>query len=95
MKVKITLELDLPEVKDDNVNLQNEYVKGITWEMAHISQSIFDNFLNYSICSHLRDAMRWMGRNKDTPNSKMIAKQHNLWADILRKSESTMKIEKI
>ena len=95
MKVKVTLVLDLPEVVDGNVNLESEYVKGITWKIAHVIQDVFDNFLNYAICSHLEDAMKWMGRHKNLPHSELIVKHHNEWADILRAAEPSMKIEEV
>ena len=95
MKVKVSIVLDLPEVKDGNVNLEKEYVAGISWKMAYVIQDVFDNFLNYAICAHLQDALKWMGRHKDLPNSELIVKSHNEWADILRAAEPTMKIEEI
>ena len=95
MKVRVSIDLDLPDVIDKNVNLQDEYVKDITWEMAHVIQTVFDNFLNFAICNHLQAAFHWLGRNKNIPNAKLLAAQHNQWADILRAAESTMKVEKI
>lgn len=100
MKVRVTLELELPEVKDPNVDLTAEYVKGINWEMAHVIQDIFDNFLNFSVCGHLERAMQFMGRKKgETDAEKMVAehivKHSNAWADILRNAEQSMKVEKI
>lgn len=94
MKVRVTLELDLPDhPNDEPVDLQAEYVPGITWELAFVIQSLFDNFLNFAICQHLHMVTKWLGR-KDAAG-KLIVKSHRQWADILRKAEKTMKVEKI
>lgn len=96
MKVRVSLELELPDVKDENVpDLQAEYVPGISWEMAHVIQTVFDGFLNFAIVQHLQEAMQWMGRHKDLPHAAVIVKHHNDWADLLRRAEKTMKVEKI
>jgi len=95
MKVKVTLELELPDVVDKNVNLQDEYVKGITWEMAHVTQEVFENFTNYAVCQHLREAVEYLGRKRESPYAKLIVADHNKWADILQKAEPSLKIEKI
>ena len=95
MKVKVTLELELPDVVDNNVNLQDEYVKGMTLEMAHVTQDVFENFTNYATCQHLLNAMEWLGSNRELPYAKLIVDEHNKWADILRKAEPSLKIEKI
>lgn len=96
MRVKVTVELDLPDEKwEESVKRDDEYVKGITWEMAFVIQAVFDNLLNFAIGKHRQMALQWMGKNKEMPHAELIVKQHNTWADILQKAEPTMKIEKI
>mgnify|MGYP006304101737 CR=1 FL=1 len=94
MKVRVSIDLELPDVEDNNVDLQSEYVPGMTWEMAYATQEVFDYFVNYAICRHLRDATKWMA-NKESPNASLIAQHHDQWADILRNAEPSMKVEKI
>lgn len=97
MRVKVSIELDLPEVKDGNVNLKDEFVKGISWEMAYIIQNVFDNFLNFAITAHLMAATKWLAKSKEDIKSPayFIHQSHNNWADILRNAEPTMKVEKV
>lgn len=99
MKVLVSLELELPDLKQSDVEkgvkLQEPYgASGYTWEMAFVVQSIFDNFVNFSICQHLIEATDWMTK-KDSPSQKLIVKSHKEWAAILRKAERTMKVQKI
>jgi hypothetical protein len=97
MKVRVSIELDIPDVKDENVEMNSEYVKGITWEKAFALQDIFDNFTNYAVCSHLRDAMKWLVKSKDdkTSNEYWIHAHHNQWADIISKAAPSLTVEKL
>ena len=85
----------MPDVVDKNVNLQDEYVKGITWEMAHVTQNVFENFTNYAVCQHLREAVEWLTSKRELPYAKLIVDEHNKWADILQKAEKSLKVEKV
>lgn len=100
MKVRITLDLELPDIKQSDVEkgvkLQEPYGNtGHTWEMAFVVQDVFDNFLNFAIRQHLQEALHCMSEGKDMSNSILITKIHTQWVNILRKAEPTMKIEKI
>jgi hypothetical protein len=97
MKIKVTVELEIPDVVDDNVDLKSEYTKGITWEMAHVIQDVFDNFLNYATTSHLQDVIEWIVESKgdEASTEYQIVKHHQKWADILSGAERTMKVERI
>lgn len=102
MKVKLTMELDIPDgYSSDGVKHEGDYVPGISWPMAFIHQTVFDNFINHSICSHNQDAFRYMIKIEENamPASKdmlqHIVDRHNKWADIIRNAESTLKLEEI
>jgi hypothetical protein len=97
MKIRVTLELELPDLIDKDGNLQDEYVKGITKEMAHVTQDVFENFINYATCRHIEDAVEELTNpeKRTSPYSKLIVDDHNKWSDILQKAEPSLKIEKI
>lgn len=97
MKIKVSVELDIPDPKDENVDLGAEYAKGITWADAFILQLVFDEFVNYAVVSHLEDAADWAARSNGDKGSTeyQILTHHRLWADILQKAEKTMKIERV
>lgn len=102
MKVKLTMELDIPDVySNDGKNHEGCYVPGISWPMAFVQQTVFDNFVNHAICSHNRDACRYMIKIQENamPESKevfqYIVDRHSEWADIIRNAESTLKLEEI
>lgn len=97
MKIKVTVELEIPDVVDDRVDLKSEYTKGITWEMAHVIQDVFDNFTNYAVCAHHADAIKWIVKSKGDESGMEyhIVTQHQKWADILDKAKHTMKVERL
>lgn len=74
MKVRLTIDLDLPEAEYSEVTLE-------------LMQNVFDAYTNYVTCSHLQDALRWcvrgkVGSDSEDPAAKRIYEYHNLWADI-------------
>jgi hypothetical protein len=73
MKIKITVELDIPEFDDQS----NE----------EMTQNIFDAYTNYITCKHLEDALKWcsrarIGTENEDPVAKAIYSHHDTWADI-------------
>lgn len=67
MKIKLEIELDLPE----------EYVE---YSDAELGQVIFDYYTNYVTTRHLADAVRWMGMGHSR-NYHIVA-HHEQWANI-------------
>ena len=84
MKVKVTVELDIPDTSGP-------------WEMAQVIQDVFDNFVNHAKTSHLEEAIEWVTESKGDEFSPayQIYKHHRAWADIFSKAESTMRVERI
>lgn len=73
MKIKLTIELDVPEFDGQS--------------HAEISQNLFDAYTHYVTCSHLEDACHWcakgrVGSDNEDPTAKSIYEYHNTWADI-------------
>ena len=85
MKVKVTLELELPDSVYGHPNLKGK------WQMAHAYQAVNDHFLNYAICHHSSDSLKNKG---DFVDGKK-ATDHIEWAKLLTKAEPSLKIEKI
>lgn len=79
MKVKLTVELDLPadcEEMDD----------------AELAQLLFDDYINHATCSHLEDACHWccearVGMPDEDPTKKLIYEHHQLWGEICSKAK--------
>ena len=81
MKVRVLMELDIPEKSTLKIE----------------RQEIFDEFLNYAVASHLEKAAEWLEKSKNNKESTeyVIYQHHKFWADILEKAKKTMKVEKI
>lgn len=80
MKVKIIVELDVPDEK------VKDFSKG---EMA---QLLFDAYVNYATCSHLQDSIEWCakaGANSEDVVAKHIFEYHKLWGDICSNAKAT------
>lgn len=80
MKVKLTIELDLP----DNTPLVEGH------ERASLGELLSDTYVNYATRSHLEDALKWCvksSNNKDDVGAEMIFKHHDLWGDICAKAK--------
>lgn len=80
MKVKITVELEIPDVE------VADFLPG------EIDQLVFDAYTHYVTCSHLEDAMKWcangkIGSDNEDPTLKKIYEYHNNWADISSKAK--------
>lgn len=69
MKIKLIIDIELPD----------ECMKASEEELR---QNLFDDVINYLTICHLRDALKWTVKTIDTPNAKIIADHHKLWADI-------------
>lgn len=83
MKIKLTIELDLPDEAND-------------WSDAELRQVVFDSYINYATCQHMQDAVHWMARSaKSEPDSagRAIAEIHSNWGDIC--SQATWTMERI
>ena len=73
MKIKITLELDVPEFDGHS--------------HAEICQNLFDAYTHYVTCKHLEDATSWcaegrVGSDNENVSAKRIYEYHKRWADI-------------
>ncbi len=92
MKVKLTMEFDIPEdnYKDDEDSELDVFDRHKI-ELEFVRQFIFDGFVNHSRCAHLCDAMDWM--DSDSPNKHDHLHDHREWIKILDEAEKTLKIE--
>ncbi len=95
MKVKLSMELDIPEkyYRDDE---EDKNISPTDLPKLHISfvrDEIFRNLLQFSQVQHLVVAMRWMKEN--SPSAQSIVAEHNNWADIINESIKTFKVEPI
>ena len=78
MKVKLGIVLDLP---NDIASFSD----------AELAQLLFDEYVNYATCSHLRDATHWCCKARietenEDPTGKMIYEDHCLWGEICGKA---------
>jgi hypothetical protein len=79
MKVKLTIELELP---DDVPELTEQGRNGL-------SQLLFDSYVNYVTCKHWEDARHWcakgkVGSDNEDLSAKLIYQYHNTWGHICR-----------
>lgn len=79
MKVKLEIELDIPEIEG--------------WSPGEVGQLVFDAYTNYVTVSHLEDAMHWLCKPEDGGTTKQIVDYHNTWAGISRDAKTKMVIE--
>lgn len=87
MKVTLTIELELPD--------DTPLVEG--YERAALGQLLFNSYVNYAACSHLKDALKWCatsGKNEADICAKQIYKHHDLWGDICAKAKWDFEVEK-
>ena len=102
MKIRYTMELELPEVPPED-NDQEEFIPGMTYEMAWIGQLIADQFTHYAVIKHSEDALNWYIKSETQEpvtnlyksNAKKIHELHTRWREILTAAEQTVQIEKI
>jgi len=77
MKVKVIVELDIPDTKSDD-DCPDWYMREmVTYAYTH-----------YVTTRHLIDAMGWM--DSDSPNKEYHIKHHRLWSKISEKSKVTI-----
>lgn len=87
MKVKLTVELDIP---DDTPLLAGH-------ERASLGELLSDAYTRYVTVRHCTDAMKWLVAAKlGTPNEDAMAarlyKHHDAWADICDKAEWSFEV---
>lgn len=88
MKVQVTLELDIPSDEYSNDDIK----AGI------LEQDVCDATLQYMICKHTADVLRWIAQESKSENEqeklgeKRIAKHHETWAEILEQAVWKFKI---
>lgn len=79
MKVRLTLELDLPD--------DTPLVPG--YEQASLGELLSDTVTNYLAVAHSRDALKWCARAKvgmpdEDAGGRQIFEHHRQWADICK-----------
>lgn len=87
MKVILTIELDLPDTTPVVLDSYNESIK----------QVVFDSYINYITCCHLKDAVKWcsigkVGSHNEDLTAKGIYQYHDTWANICKNSKWSMDI---
>lgn len=81
-KVKLEMEFDIPE-------------DGFT--QPELDRLLFDQFINFSVCQHLREALDWQAKfstegDNEWNGDQAIVCLHQNWSEIIRKAEWTVKI---
>lgn len=74
MKVNLTVELDVPGETSE------EHQEGL-------GQLLFDAYINYATCNHLKDALQWcakggIGSDNEDLSAKLIYEYHDTWGKI-------------
>jgi hypothetical protein len=74
MKIKLTIELDLPD-------------ECSSFSDGELSQLLFDEYVNYATCAHLEDATHWccearVGTEDENLQKKIIYEHHKIWGNI-------------
>lgn len=87
MKATLTIQLDLPY----------NPAEVSTDELAQI---LFDQYINYATCAHLRDSMDWLCKSlkEGEPHKdvyKYMSERHTKWADICEKAKWRLEIDNI
>ena len=77
MKVKLTIELELP---DETPVVLEAYRESL-------GQLLFDEYINYVTCAHLQDSVEWcakgkVGSDNEDPGAKRIYQHHDTWGEI-------------
>jgi predicted mannosyl-3-phosphoglycerate phosphatase (HAD superfamily) len=85
MKISLSIEFDLDkELK--------------AFSDAELRDAFWTELLNYAVCSHLQDSLRWQLKAKDkkkNASEQTIANVHRLWADRLKIGKiTTFKVER-
>jgi hypothetical protein len=79
MKIKLTIELELPDDCND-------------WADAELQQLLFDEYVNHATCAHLEAATKWcakakVGSENEDPGGKQIFEMHKNWGEICGKAQ--------
>jgi hypothetical protein len=78
MKIKLTIELDVPGID--------------TWSDEELRQNVFDDYIHYATMSHMRDAADWcdISSAENSLPARQIWKHHKLWADLCAAASWTL-----
>lgn len=79
MKIRLTVELDIPDDARD-------------YSEAELQQLIFDTYIHYVVQRHARDAVKWcamakVGSDNEDPTGKALFEHHHLWTEASRARE--------
>ena len=82
MKIKLNIEIDVP-------NAENYSDEGLR-------QILFDRYINYVTCAHLRDWQKWLFESyhelngqEYTSNAEKISDIHKTWGEICGQAKFT------
>lgn len=78
MKVKLTIELELPE---------GTVVPTTEQQSLEFSDVLYDAYVHYVTSQHLMDAVKWcakgkVGSDNEEPRAKRIYEYHDMWGKI-------------
>lgn len=95
MKVRVTIELDIPEslYRDDVEDAGMDEKDLPKHHLGFVKDSIFTNFISYAQCKHIESALEWMTSNSET--KQFHIDDHKLWHSIISEGEKTLKIEPV
>ena len=79
MKIKLIIELELPDQTPEVLEEYNEA----------LGQLLFDDYINYVTINHMSDAVEWcskgrLGSEKEDLAAKQIYQHHKTWGRICR-----------
>jgi len=72
MKVKLEIELELPDKYQD-------------WSNEELQQLLFDEYVNHATCAHAEYAFDWCSKASDEDEgAKLILEDHRMWNKICK-----------
>jgi len=94
MKIKVSLEINLPEPTAETEEIYG--TEDESWKAAWAARIIHGALLQSAIKEHYMAALRLMGSTVGPAEvrQRLIA-EHNLWADLLTEAETTLTTEEI
>lgn len=82
MKLRVTLEFDIPDVPHKTEE-----------DMSFLREDIFDNVQNIAVLAHLEKVLLWLSDLRESPNKKLAVALHKDWSK--RISEAKMEVKVI
>lgn len=92
MKVRLTIDLDIPEgyyrCDEEDANVSSKDLP--KHHLDFVKEAVYRSFINFAKCQHLVEALEWSAR-KNTD----MRDEHCEWAEIITQGEKTLRINKL